>query len=188
MRKTTHWTQRSNEDFLYSIASDFIEALKKKMQTLGMSQSKLAKKAKVNKSYVSRTFKDPGNLTLETIVKFARTVGMKVSVLAYEDKSDPNNNAGPIDSEVFRLCWENAGQPADMWASKQKTIAQTSPLLADQLLADLRWSQFAYDQRSNNARPNLTGDLVTLPYDEIVSRKNTGAEWDIAKGLTFWEV
>ena len=116
MTNSTHWTERSTEDFLYSIATDFIEALKGKMKTLGMTQTKLAKEAKVNKSYVSRVFKDPGNLSLETIIKFARTVGMKVSILAYEDEADPNNTSGPIDSDVFRLCWEKAQKPRDHWS------------------------------------------------------------------------
>src|SRR6267378_3009383 len=100
MNNVAHWTERSTEDFLYSIATDVIEALKEKMRALGMRQTKLAKEAKVNKSYVSRMFTDPGNLTLDTIVKPARTVGMKVSILAYEARADPGNSRGPIDSEV----------------------------------------------------------------------------------------
>jgi DNA-binding phage protein len=113
--KAIHWTERSPEDFLYSIASDFIEDLKDKMRELNMNQSKLARDANVDKSYVSRVLKDPGNLTLETIVKFARTVGMKVSIVPYED-SDSDNERGPIDPSVFRRCWEEKGKPADMWA------------------------------------------------------------------------
>ena len=116
--KTTHWTGRSADDFLYSIASDFIEDLKDRMRTLGMTQSKLANAANVNKSYVSRVFKDPGNLTLETVVKFARTVGMTVAIVAHED-TDPDR--GPIDPGVFRRCWEETGKPRDMWAFEIKT-------------------------------------------------------------------
>lgn len=178
MSNTTHWTERSTEDFLYSIASDFVEALKEKMLTLGMSQSKLAREAKVHKSFVSRIFKDPGNLTLDTIVKFARTVGMKVSILAYEDKADPSNTNGPLDSEIFRLCWEHAERPTDLWAIKEKNVAKTDSVPVDELLAGLQWGQFVFRQTSNEARPDTTRGFAGLPYRPLDSKKNTGSEWD----------
>jgi transcriptional regulator with XRE-family HTH domain len=121
---TTHWTDRTPEDFLYSIASDFIEQLRAKMTKIGMSQSKLAKAAKVSKGYVSQVFNDPGNLTLVTIVKFAKAAGMKVSVVGYED--DPKiAGSGPVNAEVFRICWERQGKPIDMWSLKEQRVAAT---------------------------------------------------------------
>src|SRR6266850_8043186 len=96
---TAHWTERSADDFLYSIASDFVEQLRAKMKKLGMTQSKLAKAARVSKSYVSQVFNDPGNLSLVTIVKFAKAVGMKVSVVGYEDDS-ARAGSGPINSDI----------------------------------------------------------------------------------------
>ena len=116
MDKMTHWTNRSPEDFLYSIASDFIEQIEGKMEALGMRQNQLADAARVSKGYVSRVFKNPGNLSLETIVKFARSVGMKASILAYEDMNDPDNTRGPINADIFRTCWQLAGTPSDMWS------------------------------------------------------------------------
>jgi transcriptional regulator with XRE-family HTH domain len=120
----THWTERTPEDFLYSIASDFIEQLRAKMKKIGMSQSKLARAAKVSKGYVSQVFNDPGNLTLVTIVKFAKATGMKVSVVGYED--DPKRiGSSPVNAEVFRICWERQGKPIDMWSLRELSAATT---------------------------------------------------------------
>jgi len=123
MNKESHWTERSTEDFLYSIASDFIEQLQSKMKTVGMKQSGLAKATKLSKGRISQVFKDPGNLELETMIKFARALSMKVSVLAYEDVDDPKNERGPINAEVFRLCWQHLKRPVDMWSFKQNAQA-----------------------------------------------------------------
>jgi transcriptional regulator with XRE-family HTH domain len=126
---STHWTQRSSEDFLYSIASSFIEDLREKMEARGMTKSRLAELAKVHKSLVTRMFKNPGNLSLETMVRFARCVGLKVAIVPYEDALDPDNDRGPVDSSIFRWCWEHADSPRDMWdveEIKTKMVATTS--------------------------------------------------------------
>jgi transcriptional regulator with XRE-family HTH domain len=122
---TTHWTENSPENFLYSIASDFIEQLRTKMKRIGMSQSKLARAAKVSKGYVSQVFNDPGNLTLITIVKFAEAAGMKVSVVGYEDDTAKGTPHGPVNADVFRMCWERQGRPTDMWSLKEPNVAAT---------------------------------------------------------------
>lgn len=129
MANVTHWTERSPNDFLYSIASDFVEQLQERMEMLPMKQSELARAANVTKGYVSRMFKNPGNLSLITMIRFARIVGMKLSIVGYEDKNDPDNTRGPISADVFRRTWEDAGQPADMWAFEVKTVKQTGPIL-----------------------------------------------------------
>lgn len=112
---TTHWTERSPEDFLYSIASDFIEQIQSKMKALGMKPAELARAAKVSKGRISQIFKDPGNISLDTIVRLARALGLKVSVVAYEDVLDQNNEHGPINSDIFRICWEKTGRPRAMF-------------------------------------------------------------------------
>jgi len=129
MANVTHWTERSPNDFLYSIASDFVDQLQDRMAALSMNQSELAKAASVTKGYVSRMFRNPGNLSLITMIRFARIVGMKLSIVGYEDVSDPNNTRGPISADVFRKTWEDAGRPADMWAFEVKTVKQTGPIL-----------------------------------------------------------
>ncbi len=46
--------------------------------------------------------------------------GLFVSVVAYDDGDEPNGN-GPINAEIFRLCWEKANKPADMWTFRENT-------------------------------------------------------------------
>jgi transcriptional regulator with XRE-family HTH domain len=118
-----HWTERSNKDFLFRIAADFITQLEDKMESLPMSQYELAQRLNVTKGRVSQILNNPGNITLSKIVKYARTLGLKVSIVAYED-NDPNNEKGPINSEVFSICWEKSGKPRDFWAFQE--IVSTS--------------------------------------------------------------
>ena len=115
----THWTERSNKDFLFRIAADFIAQLEDKMESLPMSQDELAQRLGVTKGRVSQILNNPGNITLGKIVEYARTLEMKVSIVAYED-NDPNNERGPINSAVFNICWEKYGKPKDFWAFEEK--------------------------------------------------------------------
>lgn len=120
MNNAIHWTERSVEDFLYSIATDIVEQLQSKMKALdNMTKAKLAKAAGISKGRISQIFNDPGNISLDTVVRLARALGMKVAVMAYEDTDDPNNERGPVNSDVFRICWEKAGRPFDMWDVQQ---------------------------------------------------------------------
>jgi len=116
--KKSHWTERSIKDYRFRIVADFFAQLEKKMELLTMTQNKFAKKLKLTKGRVSQIFNDPGNITLDNIVKFARTLGMKISLVAYED-GDPKNERGPIDSEIFQICWEKLGKPRDFWVMQE---------------------------------------------------------------------
>jgi len=134
----THWTERSIEDFLFSIGADFIAQLEEKMNVEGISQEKLAGLLGVSAGRVSQLFNAPGNITLKNIVKFARTIGMKVTVVAYED-DDPENKKGTIDSEIFKICWENSGKPRDFWAFESSSMAT-----AGTVSINVAESSFAY--------------------------------------------
>ena len=57
-------------------------------------------------------------ITLESMIELARTLGMKVSVVAYDD-GDPHNNHGPVDSEIFLRCWEKCGKPTTFFDVKE---------------------------------------------------------------------
>ncbi|MGH9692477.1 MAG: helix-turn-helix domain-containing protein [Candidatus Acidiferrales bacterium] len=109
---SAHWTSRSIADFVYRISSDFILQIEAKMGQGNINQSKIAEALGVTDGRVSQVFTNPGNLTLKKMVEYAQTVGMKVSVVAYED-NDPGNQNGPIHSGIFNLCWERAGRPSN---------------------------------------------------------------------------
>ena len=114
----SHWTERSLDDFLYRLASDFVRQLQEEMERADLSQDVLAEKLGVSKGRVSQVLNNPGNLTLRKIVEYARAVDRKVSVVTYDD-SDPDNLNGPVDAEIFKSCWENAGKPTDFFALQE---------------------------------------------------------------------
>jgi transcriptional regulator with XRE-family HTH domain len=115
----THWTERSIKDYLFKIAADFITQLEEKMKLLGITQGNLAKKLNVSKGRVSQVVNNPGNIGLFMIIKYARALGMKVAIVAYDD-NDPENKKGPVNSEIFNLCWERYGKPHDFWAVQDR--------------------------------------------------------------------
>ena len=114
----THWTNRSLEDYVFAIATDFIVQLENKMEDIGLSQDELAKQLGRSKGRISQMFNDPKNPTLGKIVEYSKALGMKVAIVAYED-NDPENKRGPINSEIFKICWEKTGKPRDFWAFEE---------------------------------------------------------------------
>ena len=114
MKRQRHWTESSTADFVYRISSDFIMQLEKRLEVLPVSQKELADRLNVTIGRVSQVFNNPGNLTLRNFVQYSRALGMKVAVVAYDD-DDPQNQNGPINSDVFTKCWERAGRPHDFF-------------------------------------------------------------------------
>jgi transcriptional regulator with XRE-family HTH domain len=115
-----HWTEDSIDDFVYRVAADFIVQLDKKIEERKISQEKLATLFRVSPGRVSQVLNNPGNLTLKNTVRCARALGMKVAVVLYED-GDPENEKGPVNSEIFYTCWKNAGSPSDFFALSATT-------------------------------------------------------------------
>lgn len=117
--KKKHWTATSTQDFLYRIASDFVEQLESRLESKNFSQDYLAQKLKLSKGRISQILNNPGNFTLNMIIRSARALGLKVAIVAYDD-DDSDNERGPIDSEIFRMCWENSGKPSDFWELRSR--------------------------------------------------------------------
>jgi transcriptional regulator with XRE-family HTH domain len=123
-----HWTSRSISDFVYRIASDFVIQLEKKMQSDGITNKALAKRAGVSEGRLSQVLNNPGNLTLKSTVQYAQALGMKVAIVAYEDRKDPGNDFGPVNSEIFSTCWQATGAPRDFFELAGSTnIVQFEP-------------------------------------------------------------
>jgi transcriptional regulator with XRE-family HTH domain len=114
MDQVAHWTQNSIAHFVYEISSTFVAQLETKMEQESISRSKLAMLLNKSTGRVSQVFNDPGNLSLRVIVEYARRLGMKVSIVAYDDK-DPNNENGPVNPEVFVKCWEKQSRPNNLF-------------------------------------------------------------------------
>ena len=109
-----HWTENSVIDYQSRITFDFLAQLEQQMDVLPLSQAELARKLGVGESAVSQILNNPANLELKTIIKYSRALGLKVAVVAYNDH-DPGNERGPVNSEIFTLCWERQGKPVDFF-------------------------------------------------------------------------
>lgn len=109
-KNNTHWTS-DPKAFLFAISTDFALGIKERSD----SQKKLAETLKLSEGRISQILNNPGNLTLKTMVNFAHALKMKVSVVLYDDKDDPENELGPIHADIFRLCWEERQRPRDFW-------------------------------------------------------------------------
>jgi transcriptional regulator with XRE-family HTH domain len=119
-----HWTENDADAFAHKMAFDFIAQIEKKIEDTPLSQVELAERLGVSEGAVSKVLNNPQNLTLKTIAKYSRALGIKAAVIAYED-GDANNERGLIPSQIFTICWARAGKPRDIW-SLQTTQLQSS--------------------------------------------------------------
>jgi transcriptional regulator with XRE-family HTH domain len=113
-----HWTEKSTDDFMYRVGADFVSRIERLLGT--QSKASLAKKLGVSAGRISQVLNNPGNLTLKTMIEYARALGLKISVVAYDD-SDPKNLNGPVDAEIFEQCWIGYGKPLDFYALNAST-------------------------------------------------------------------
>jgi transcriptional regulator with XRE-family HTH domain len=114
----THWTEKSTNDFLYRIGADFVSRIERLLGT--QSKASLAKKLGVTGGRISQVLNNPGNLRLKTMIEYARALGLKISVVTYDD-NDPENLNGPVDAEIFEQCWVRTGKPLDFFALQAAT-------------------------------------------------------------------
>jgi transcriptional regulator with XRE-family HTH domain len=119
-----HWTNDSLRAFLFRISFDFVTQLERMMDAGGVKPSELAKRLGVSKGRVSQILNNPGNLTLKTIVEWARALDLKVAIVAYDD-GDVDNDNGPVNPQIFTTCWEKAGKPTDFFSAGM-AVASTS--------------------------------------------------------------
>lgn len=112
--RNTHWTDKSTEDYLFRIGADFISQVEAKLGP-DVEQKQLAEWLNISESAVSQMLNNPGNLKIKTMISYARALHMKLSVLLYDDGDGENEN-GPIHPDIFRICWERCGKPADFVA------------------------------------------------------------------------
>lgn len=117
-RDNKHWTEKEISDFIFRIGADFVAQIENELETGPFQQKDLAKKLDLSEGAVSQTLNNPGNLKLKTIVRYARALGMKASIILYDD-NDPQNEYGPIHADVFKSCWENAGKPKNFWDTRE---------------------------------------------------------------------
>ena len=111
--KQPHWTS-STHGFVAKISADFVLQIAQELDRIGKNHAEFAALLNVTEGAVSQKFNRPPNFKLDTAVDWVRPLGMKVALVAYYD-GDPNNERGPINSEIFYECWKRAGCPVDFF-------------------------------------------------------------------------
>lgn len=164
----THYTAANSESFLSRITFDFIAQLQNKLATSNTTQAELAKKLGVTESAVSQTLNlERVNPNLKTMVGYARALGMKLAVVAYED-GDPNNENGPVGSEIFSLAWEKIGKPRDTWSVHENVAANHAVSRCLYTLSDWRsgWAYSTLDSFSSTAEHFPMSILLSKTQEE----------------------
>jgi transcriptional regulator with XRE-family HTH domain len=100
-----NWTESDIGNFLYYVGADFVDQLQASFDTLGITQRSFAQKLNVSEGRISQVFNDPGNLTLDTMIKWGRAAGLKTGVILYND-GDVKNVRGPLSGSIFIECWK----------------------------------------------------------------------------------
>jgi transcriptional regulator with XRE-family HTH domain len=117
----SHWTQGGVSDFVYNISLDFFTQLEDRIHESELQKKEIAERLSISASAVSQMLNNPPEKPeLETLVKYARAVGAKVSVVLYND-DDPTNERGPVYSGIFEKSWQALDKPRDLEAIKEAT-------------------------------------------------------------------
>jgi len=119
-----HYTAKNDQAFIDRIKFDFIAQLEHRLEVEQIKQSDLAKTLEVSDSEVSQVLNGNRNLSLKTMARYARALGMKIAVVAYDD-GDPKNENGPIGSEIFSQSWEKLGRPKDTWSIDEAVVSNS---------------------------------------------------------------
>jgi transcriptional regulator with XRE-family HTH domain len=163
-----HWTEGSTDDFLYRITADLIDQLEEKIQSKSLSKAELAKKLGLSKGRVSQILNNPGNLGLKTIIRFARALGLKIAIVAYDDR-DESNERGPINSEIFRICWENSGKPANFWSLEEPQCVATNTASCP-VFFDAQIMNIVPTQSNQSLSAPIWSNLISkLPHGKMVT-------------------
>ena len=135
-----HWTTANDSAFINRIMFDFIAQLQTRLETSGKTQSQLAKEMEVTEGEVSQVLNlNRMNLNLKTMVKYVRALGMKMAIVAYDD-GDPNNERGPVGSEIFSIAWDKVGKPRDLWSVSANIQAVADTYAANRVVyGNLSW-------------------------------------------------
>lgn len=168
MSLNTHWTEESPKRYAFRIAADFVRFIEETMDAAPtpIKQSDLAAALGVTEGSVSQSLNNPGNMTLQKIVAYARAVKRKVAIVGYDD-GDPENVNGPVNAGVFAQCWEMCDRPRDFFDLSPAGAAQvyvsigTAQLMLNVTIQDQAGtsSQYGFSRRPTHVgTPGLRRD------------------------------
>ncbi len=70
------------------LAVDFLDELNAFMQANGVTNAELARRVGVSPAYITKVFRGPSNLSIETLTKFADAIGCKVHLHLAQQSAD----------------------------------------------------------------------------------------------------
>jgi transcriptional regulator with XRE-family HTH domain len=159
-----HWTSESPDAFIRRVTFDFWTQFQKRLDALPLSQSDLSKIFGVSESAVSQTLNNSRNPTLKTLYQYAQAARLKFAIVPYDDP-DPEN--GPVNSEIFTLCWERAGRP--------HTFGEVSKLPAINSVASTNESIVIPSRKGSYCIPRRA---AAYSYENLVDDLNTSKNVD----------
>ncbi len=112
-RGLTAW-DKDTAELKWEIAIDYLTDLESAMDAKGISRDDLAKILNVPERLINEQFGNPSNPCIYSMIRMARAIGLKISIVTYDD-GDAENEKGPIIANIFKECWEKAGKPKNGW-------------------------------------------------------------------------
>lgn len=88
----TYWIERAKLDFAQRLEEQRIRA--------GMTYAAIAEKLGTSAAYVSKVFRGDANLTIESMVKLARSTDSEVSIQIVNEKFDAQRWANTISAQA----------------------------------------------------------------------------------------
>ncbi len=101
------------ESHLSTITFNAILRLRQELEANNISQAKLAEAISKSPGRVSQVFNPDRPMTLKQMVKVARAMGLKASVVFYDD-GDKEDRFGPLNPGIFESCWIECNKPVRM--------------------------------------------------------------------------
>jgi len=121
-----HWTAESDENFWFAVVLDCLFQLENRMAELGMNYAEFSERVGLSEDEIERLFnEDSDEIPMTTLVKWAKALGMKLTLVAYDDGdvkvgSEDNARCGPVNPEIFAHCWKIMGKPRNVWDIRKK--------------------------------------------------------------------
>jgi transcriptional regulator with XRE-family HTH domain len=103
--KDTYWIERAKLDFSM--------ALEIQRRSAGMTYSAIAKKIGTSAAYITKVFRGDANLTIESMVKLARSTGGRINIQVIDEHA----NAKRWASTMAALSHDAANQPHNRTAT-----------------------------------------------------------------------
>jgi predicted XRE-type DNA-binding protein len=119
-------------ELLSSVVFNAVSQIQSLFEKSGMSQAELAEKLGVTEGRISQILNADRSMTLKQMVRVARVMGLKASVVIYDD-GDHEGKHGPLHPSIFEACWVKCGSPVRM-GQISSAMAFTNEMIPDNVV------------------------------------------------------